>query len=286
MTEPLVVCVLLTKDRPAMAKRAVESFRSQTYANKRLLIVNSGHCGPITTDAEQSCEVGGITEPCFVGIDGWTIGALRNHACKYASHHYATSNTRPEIFAHLDDDDLSHSARLAEQVALLQASGADCVGYSDMLFGRIRQLTQRDVYGEGTNEPWDVTEEAWLFTAGTPNYVLGTSMMFWRKAWEQRPFLNESAGVEEKWCRDSGLKIVGVSSMGGPPTGLPMSRTRTSDRSLGPNMGYGIDPRMIASIHGGNSSPSYNIEEYVRLGSTQWKRAPEWDENVREKMKL
>lgn len=263
-----------------MAARAVRSFRAQTYANKRLLIVNSGHHGPITTEAEQSCEVGGIIEPCFVGIDGWTIGQLRNHACKYASHHYTTSDTRPEIFAHFDDDDLSHPARIAEQVALLTASGADCVGYQDMLFWRsvsdICYCKCAPPSGALIQCANPRCHETWLYAGGTPNYILGTSMMYTRKAWERRPFLNESAGVEEKWCRDSGLNIVAVSSL---PTWSKMAEPAPSER-------WKYEPRMIASIHGANTSTGYNIEEYVRLGSQQWKRAPEFDSYCREAMKL
>ncbi len=40
MPEPLVCCVMLTRDRPEMVKRAVDSFRSQTYKRKKLLIYN------------------------------------------------------------------------------------------------------------------------------------------------------------------------------------------------------------------------------------------------------
>ena len=43
----------------------------------------------------------------------------------------------PEILIHWDDDDYSHPNRIAEQVALLQSSGADAtVGFREMLFWR------------------------------------------------------------------------------------------------------------------------------------------------------
>ncbi len=44
-------------------------------------------------------------------------------------------------------------------------------------------------------------------------------------------------------------------------------------------MGYGIAPRLICSIHGGNSMPYDNLET-----STSWRRAPEWDAFARERM--
>ena len=43
-----------------------------------------------------------------------------------------------DILVHLDDDDYSHPNRIAEQVVLLQSSGADCVGYREMLFWQNR----------------------------------------------------------------------------------------------------------------------------------------------------
>jgi hypothetical protein len=60
MSEPTVCCIMLTKDRPALAARAVRCFRQQTYERKRLLIVNS-EPHPITEETEQ------ISEPCFIG---------------------------------------------------------------------------------------------------------------------------------------------------------------------------------------------------------------------------
>jgi glycosyltransferase involved in cell wall biosynthesis len=250
MSEPLVVCVMLVADRQEMGMRAARSFAAQTYKNSHLLIFDNG-----PTEFKLDFEA---MEPLGATIiqhpEKLSIGELRNAANEIAK--------GADIICHFDSDDWSHPSRIAEQVALLQASGADCVGFSDMLFWRtVKMLRQPD---DGNR-----MAEAWLFTGGTPNYILGTSMCYWRKAWERWPFLNESAGVEEKWCRDSGLKIVAASSVG-----------YMTDE------GPGVEQMMIASIHAGNSSSSYNLEEYVRLGSTQWKRVPEWEDFAREKMQL
>ncbi len=43
---PTVACVMLVNGRPDMVKRAVASFRAQTYENSKLLIWDTGERGP------------------------------------------------------------------------------------------------------------------------------------------------------------------------------------------------------------------------------------------------
>ena len=240
--DPLVCAIMLTRDRPAMAARAVESFRRQTYENKTLLLYNNGDSDEI----ECGCSAEAFHVK-ILGTHGLSIGILRNAANAFRTGYHPNG---PDIIVHWDDDDWSHPNRIADQVALLQRSGADAVGYREMLFWR------------------DEIKQAWLFTGATPNYALGTSLCYWRKTWQRRPFLNETQGVEEKWCAD--LKVVSVSAMSyhGKPEHIP------------------VEPRMIASIHGGNTSTGYDLERHVAMGSQQWRRVPEWDEYARERMAL
>ncbi len=242
MSEPLVCAVMLTKDRPEMAKRAVECFRKQTYQNKRILVVNSGP-KPLFTEATD------LREPCFVGIDALTIGALRNHAARYASSHYTTRDDCPEIFIHWDDDDYSHPNRIAEQVALLQSSGKQCVGYREMLFWKEPWKAPR-------NGDWEDQHEAWLYRNNDPRYCLGTSLCYWREVWEKRPFKDVSRGEDFFWLQ--GVDSLGVSSWT-------------------PNIS---DPRMIASIHSGNHVV-YQPEK-----TPAFTRAAYWDEECRRIMAL
>jgi glycosyltransferase involved in cell wall biosynthesis len=204
---------MLVCGRPEMTARAVRSFEAQSYEQKELIhFENSG---------ERS------------------IGLLRNQANALAT---------GDIICHFDSDDISHPNRIAEQVALLQLSGADAVGYGDMLFWR--EIDRRSRL------------EAWLFTGPFPRYVLGTSLCYWRKAWERRPLPNENQGVEEKWCAE--LKVAAESCFCFPRG----------------------EVRMIASIHSGNISTGYDLEKHVAMGSQQWKRASEWDDYCRERMAL
>jgi glycosyltransferase involved in cell wall biosynthesis len=226
---------MLVCGRPEMTARAIRSFEAQSYEQKELIhFENSG---------ERS------------------IGLLRNQANALAT---------GDIICHFDTDDYSHPNRISEQVALLQSSGADCVGYRDMLFWREKQIGWMPDSGKPLVSRMipRVYGEAWLFTGPYPHYALGTSLCYWRKTWERRPFLNENQGVEEKWCAE--LAVASTSC-------FPHEQDR----------GQSFDPRMIASIHGGNTSTGYDLEKHVAMGSQQWRRAPiAWDDYCRERMGL
>lgn len=211
MREPSVCAICLTADRPELAAAAVRSFRSQTYdpIRRTLLIFDSGN----DTDWYDSrCDVENEFHAIIdtQGMRQRSIGTLRNEANEYAG--------GPEVLIHWDSDDLSHPNRIAEQVALLQSSGADVVGYNRMLFWREPEC------------------EAWIYTGE----ILGTSLAYWRKTWERTPFeanhiLNEDGGFVSQ-VRAKGGKVVAEDSV----------------------LMANAQPRMIARIHQGNASnPAY-----------------------------
>jgi hypothetical protein len=108
--------------------------------------------------------------------------------------------------------------------------------------------------------------EAWLFhNHPSPAYCIGSSLAYWRKTWEARPFPDlpkgkGSTGEDTEWLK--GVDSLGVDSV----------------RAY---QGFG-GPRMICSIHGGNTSTQYET-----IGeSRSWKRVPEWDEHCRKVMAL
>jgi glycosyltransferase involved in cell wall biosynthesis len=215
MSAPTVAAVMLVNGRESMVKRALASYHAQTYPNKRLVeLVNTGK----------------------------PIGTLRNEANAHA---------KPgEIIAHFDSDDWSHPNRIAEQVALLQSSGAECVGYNEMLFWCLS---------------FDQTickDQAWIYRAAVPNYAVGTSMAYWRETWERNPFPDRSEGCDDLDWFNRGVKIVSVPGNG------PLN-WENSDI-----------PRMIASIHGGNTCAKIDAKQ------REWQRVPQWDAYCREAMKL
>ncbi len=245
-SEPLVCCIMLTRDRPAMAKRAVECFRSQSYdaASRYLLILDTGDPAWYDTMEGSDCE---NEVHWLYPKDRRSIGALRNlaNACSRSD----------SIIAHWDSDDWSHPNRLAEQVALLQASGAEAVGYSDMLF-------------------WDETPgqfcASWLYSNPISRYALGTSLCYWRKTWERVPFDDVPVGEDDRWCRK--VRVHSVSSV--------ECLIRLPHIAPGAMQKEDCEPRMIASIHGGNTSSK------ITPGHRQWKRVPEWDSYCHSHMRL
>ena len=238
-TEPTVCAILLTADRPHLARRAVESFRSQTYPAKRLLIWDNGPCDALSQ--EDDGEDGPVAWVPMMSAHGATIGELRNEAASFW--------TENPILLHWDDDDYSHPNRIAEQVALLQSSGADCVGYREMLFWQ-EKIPGKIGIEPGINQ-MERPGEAWLYSNRDPRYCLGTSLCYWRKTWERKPFEATSQGEDERFT--TGLKCVGISTLPGP--------------------------LMIARIHAGNTSNAYDPADMWK--ASEWKRVPEWDSHAR-----
>jgi glycosyltransferase involved in cell wall biosynthesis len=241
MKQPTVVCVMLANGRNTMVERALSSFRAQTYKGKRLLIWDTTQAldryhGQLPVFV-RSC-LRPDNESLTEDVPGFSIGQLRNRAVERACSR-ACSYGNPDIICHWDSDDWSHPERIAEQVAFLQLSGKDCVGYNSMLF-------------------WDTTPgqfaAAWEYDSHTPPYCMGTSMMYWRKAWEARPFPDLAKGEDTVW--QAGIRRAAVSAIH-------------------------PEPRMIASIHGGNVSSRIVHPEPPKPGRPPrvdcWRRVPEWD---------
>lgn len=173
---PLISAIMPTRGRPSFARNALACFLAQTWPNKELVIVDDS----LDTSFPDSPAREGIR---YLSIGHWlTIGAKRNRACAEAE---------GEIICHWDDDDWSSPARMADQVERLISSGADLTGYTDMEF---RDGSSRWFYG------------------GFDDYVLGTSLMFWRRAWRERPFETINSG--EDLLFQAGRRIAAVPSRG------------------------------------------------------------------------
>jgi len=254
-SQPSVCAICLTADRPEMTRRAVQCFKMQTASCERAGI----KARMLIFDTSEACPDELLDKECNVlhvyrKFGGRTIGELRNMAITTAKD-YWTPGDGPDIIVTFDSDDYSHPNRIAEQVTLLQSSGADVVGFNQMLFWR---EPQRSVHPYGTGgSPIDMGTnpgEAWLYSNRNPQYALGTSFCMWRSAWERRPFEATSIGEDERWLR--GMKCVSVSSIGGD----------------------GV-PRMVARIHPANTSNAYRPASMSR--AKEWTRVPEHDELVR-----
>lgn len=271
---PRVLAICLTANRVEMTRRAVASFVSQTYQNKKMLIWDSG---------ELSCDFG---QPGVVHVpapQGLTIGSLRNAALSFW--------TEYDIAITFDSDDWSHANRISEQVAYLQSSGADCVGFDELLFwltcevcdnGKQNILPRCPACGISYDPFRESNGEAWLYSHNrVPNrHAPGTSFCYWRKFWERNPFKdlpknNESTGEDVPFLDNA--KLATRSAMFNPmPNDLAGQVKWVHDPA--PN----FEPRMICSIHGGNTMHYDQIEKK----SQNWRRAPEFDKYCRKVMAL
>ena len=268
MSAPTVCCVMLVNGRAPMVTRAIQCFRAQTYARKRLNIYDTtpgaGKQAIIDTLPRGIMYHGGHAQ-------GRTIGALRNWANHFVAH--------DEVIAHWDSDDWSHPRRLEEQVALLEASGKQCVGYRDCLFWDTRPIVHVCSYdGSEAGCPICTDEEqrqheqrgeAWLYRQDEPRFAIGASMLYRRELWEQEPFPNQPEEDYKWWLTPLvNNNCVGVSAIG-EFDGMEATS---------------MDPRMICQIHGANTE-EYDREKWTNPHSG-WTRAAEYDRHCAEVMAL
>ena len=225
MRNPTVCAVCITADRPVQTARAIRSFMAQTYKNKYLLIFDTSKKGAVVGESKLGPQV------ILVKADrkeSDTIGSLRNLANGLCAN--------ADILCHWDSDDWSHPLRIAEQVADLDhCASSSATGYADMIF-------------------WDsVKQEAWHYHHYMPNYAVGTSLMYPRTTWVQKPFPELGKGEDSAWIK--GLVVFGTGS-------------------------HIRQPRMIAEVHGGNTSSR------IVYDSEQFTRVPHRDQYCREHMNV
>jgi glycosyltransferase involved in cell wall biosynthesis len=110
---PLVSCIMPTYNRRSFIPHALQSFMSQDYPNRELIIVDDGE-DPIGDLAENLSGVRYLRLPARE-----SIGAKRNLAYQHA---------QGQIIAHWDDDDWYSSDRLRYQVIPILAGKADLTG--------------------------------------------------------------------------------------------------------------------------------------------------------------
>ena len=121
---PLISCLMVTRDRLALAMRAMRCFADQTYPARELVVVSEGddwYRAALVryADAHQIANVRVL--PARPGL---TLGALRNLTLDEAV---------GPVVCQWDDDDCSHPDRLAAQSAAMEAEGAAACFLTDHL---------------------------------------------------------------------------------------------------------------------------------------------------------
>lgn len=114
MTEPLISCLMVTRDRSAIARRAVECFAAQSWPNKELVIVDDGKedYEPMLAPYRERFSIDYLRIPEDPAV---RLGGLRNLSLERA---------RGEYLCQWDDDEWYHPERLERQARALLA-GAD-----------------------------------------------------------------------------------------------------------------------------------------------------------------
>jgi glycosyltransferase involved in cell wall biosynthesis len=121
---PKISCLMITRDRFSLARRAVRSFADQTHAHKELVIVMHG---PVwyRRALEREIDELRIANVRFVEAPADApLGVLRNHSLDAAS---------GDVLCQWDDDDGSHPTRLAIQLEEMTRQNARASFLSDHL---------------------------------------------------------------------------------------------------------------------------------------------------------
>jgi len=137
--------IMLTKNRIELAKTAIESFLSQTYENKELIIVNSGSIHYMK-EIERFIDfqkTDCIHHVFFICKNTTTIGELRNVGLEYANGDYITT---------WDDDDFYSKTRIESQVYWIEKEKADFVMFKNFIV-KIKDKQRSVVSNENGLEP-------------------------------------------------------------------------------------------------------------------------------------
>ncbi len=248
--EPLVTCVMLTRNREQMAVRAVRAFEAQTYKRRRLLVLD----GSDAYSVDLASALAKVRQHlCYCALFAFergtlSVGQLRQMAIRRVEQMWPMESDGPDLIAHWDDDDWSSPHRLEYQVMQMAQGLMEGVSaFHRMLF-------------------WDQEHrEAWEYR-GTP---LGTSLLYPRALAMQIPF-NEGpgAGEDTRWLSE--LRVRRVPIFSGPAYD-PKRFIRLSAA-----MASG-DPLMVAGIHRTNHTS--NGYDYGQMCQTpqHWTRKPEFD---------
>ena len=121
---PMISCLMITRDRLALAKRSLRCFAEQTYPNRELVIVTDGEPEYREALLRHARELG--IERCRLVLAeiGTPLGRLRNMSIDAAA---------GELICQWDDDDANHPDRLAIQARALMQQRARVSFFTDHL---------------------------------------------------------------------------------------------------------------------------------------------------------
>ena len=166
--QPLVSCIMPTRNRPQFVPYAVEYFLHQDYPAKELIILDDGD-QPINALIPDDSS---ITYKRLKGRQ--PLGDKRNLGCEMAN---------GELIAHWDDDDWMASWRLSYQVEQLLTNDADICGLSSLLFHDI-----------SSGKTW-----RYHYQSDGRNWVAGGTFCYRRALWQRSPFPKINVGEDSRF---------------------------------------------------------------------------------------
>jgi len=162
---PLVSCVMPTKDRRRFVAAAIDCWLKQAYQNRELVIVDDG-MDPIGDLIPQAGNIRYFREPY---PPKRSTGSKRN---------FTNSLSAGEVICHWDDDDWSAADRIEDQMRRLRESGKSVTGYGTLLF-------------------WDTMKlHARRYHSSNPGYVCGTTLCYTRELWLKHQFVNKQVASD------------------------------------------------------------------------------------------
>jgi len=120
-----VYAVLLTHNRLEYCKTAIESFLSQTYENRKLIIINNGNATYFrhVQDFINFQDTDKIEHHFFLRKINTTIGELRDYGLKKCSN--------ADYVCVWDDDDFYSKTRIQSEVFWLEKTNSDMVMFAN-----------------------------------------------------------------------------------------------------------------------------------------------------------
>jgi glycosyltransferase involved in cell wall biosynthesis len=162
-TQPLISCIMPTRNRRAFVPRAIAYFMRQDYSRRELIVLDDGE------DAVEDLMPRSKRIRYARLEHGLSLGTIRNRACELA---------RGPLIAHWDDDDWSASWRLSYQAGALRTASADVCGLDNVYF-----FDQR-------------AQQGWQYRYGrvARPWVSSNTLCYTRAFWTTNPFPNMSGG--------------------------------------------------------------------------------------------
>ncbi len=174
MEQPLISCIMPTKNRRAFVAQALRYFERQDYPNKELIVVDDGE--DLVVDLISQYPYVRYLAPQYMH----SVGGKRNIACEAA---------HGEIICHWDDDDWYAPTRLSYQVAPLLTGEADITG-----------LHLQNVLDLEHMQGWRCPDSTFP-RPGVQNIHHGT-LLYWRHLWTERArFQDTSDGEDVRFVR-------------------------------------------------------------------------------------